>query len=103
MSVVKAQMVVISYAVTILDCMNVSVMLATDLALMVSPVMVCKPVIYFEYVCMWMTRNFYVDVDECMEDSDRCVHNCQNTEGSYTCNCSEGFLLGNDGYSCIGT
>ena len=46
---------------------------------------------------------FYVDVDECVEESDRCAHNCQNTEGSYTCNCSEGFLLDNDGYSCIGT
>ena len=49
-----------------------------------------------------MTKIFYVDVDECMEDSNRCAHNYQNTEGSYTCNCSEDFLLDNDGYSCIG-
>ena len=50
MSVVKAQMVVISYAVTMLDRMNVSVMLATDLALMVSPVLVCS-----------LTLSVYVD------------------------------------------
>jgi hypothetical protein len=49
-----------------------------------------------------MEYNFNVDINECMEGSDRCIHNCQNTEGSYTCICNEGFLLDNDGYSCIG-
>ena len=64
-----------------------------------SPVSVCSLILS---VHVDDENFFYIDVDECMENSDRCAHNCQNTEGSYTCNCSEGFLLNNDGYSCIG-
>ena len=94
-------MVVINYAVTPLDHLNVSVMLVIDQLPMVSRVMVCISVAF-----MSMDRSeilsFNVDINECMEESDRCDHNCQNTEGSYTCTCSEGFLLDNDGYSCIG-
>ncbi|KAI6659380.1 hypothetical protein LOD99_15051 [Oopsacas minuta] len=37
-----------------------------------------------------------VDVDECVESIDNCQMNCQNTEGSFQCSCSEGFQLTND-------
>ena len=42
------------------------------------------------------------DVDECMEETDRCAENatCVNYPGNYTCNCTEGFIV--EGFSCIG-
>ncbi len=43
-----------------------------------------------------------LDINECTEGTDSCVQNCTNIEGSYLCNCSSGYRLGSDGYSCIG-
>ena len=41
------------------------------------------------------------DINECTG-----VHSCQqlcvNTEGSYTCNCMDGFTLAEDGRNCTG-
>ena len=45
---------------------------------------------------------FHVDINECMEGNDSCIQNCTNTDGSYMCNCSSGYRLNNDGYSCNG-
>ena len=42
------------------------------------------------------------DINECMEEVDNCVQNCANIVGSFVCNCSSGFLLDDDGYSCNG-
>ena len=104
MSVGKVQMAVINYVITTLDHMNVPAMLVIDWLLMASLAMVHTVYcLKFEKGKVTDSNNFCpLDVDECMEDSDRCAHNCQNTEGSYICNCSEGFHLDNDGYSCIG-
>ena len=44
-----------------------------------------------------------IDVDECKLNTSRCDQICNNTAGSYTCSCNEGFLLHNDGYNCVGT
>lgn len=37
----------------------------------------------------------YTDVDEC-QDSSICSHKCINSEGSYKCDCNQGFKLEND-------
>ena len=42
------------------------------------------------------------DIDECLEEADSCHHMCTNTNGSYTCQCLQGFRLEVDGLSCIG-
>ena len=42
------------------------------------------------------------DIDECMNSSYRCEGGCENTVGSFVCNCSTGFLLDSDGLSCVG-
>ena len=43
------------------------------------------------------------DIDECAaDDINNCEHNCENTDGSYTCNCDQGFLLADDEHSCYG-
>ena len=37
-----------------------------------------------------------------MEGTDNCAQNCTNTDGSYMCNCSSGYRLHSDGYTCNG-
>ena len=46
---------------------------------------------------------FNADIDECGEDSDNCNQTCTNTEGSFTCECNDGYLLDSDGTTCNGT
>ena len=40
------------------------------------------------------------DIDECLERTDNCDHVCNNTVGSYTCECNSGYILQSDGHSC---
>ena len=43
----------------------------------------------------------HTDIDEC-SNNDLCEHECQNTIGSYQCQCDHGFQLGSDGHHCDG-
>lgn len=46
---------------------------------------------------------FSVDVNECSTMNGGCDDLCSNTNGSFLCSCgSSGFLLGDDGQSCVG-
>lgn len=40
------------------------------------------------------------DIDECTIENGGCSEACINTNGSYTCTCTNGYQLGNDGKSC---
>ena len=40
------------------------------------------------------------DVNECSTSSHGCDHVCVNTNGSYYCNCREGFVLSSNGRTC---
>ncbi len=42
------------------------------------------------------------DIDECSTTINNCQQVCTNTEGSYSCSCSEGFTLATDGRNCTG-
>lgn len=42
------------------------------------------------------------DVDECVLGANGCTQNCTNTVGSYTCSCTEGFSLAENGETCKG-
>lgn len=42
------------------------------------------------------------DVDECAPPSAPCVHHCINTDGSYYCQCKEGFRL-EENSTCVAT
>ena len=44
----------------------------------------------------------FIDVDECFMHVDDCDHNCNNTVGSYTCSCNDGYTLDEDGLQCNG-
>ncbi|EDV40049.2 uncharacterized protein Dana_GF10324 [Drosophila ananassae] len=41
-----------------------------------------------------------LDIDECQRDDVSCQHKCENTIGSFTCYCLEGFHLLEDQLSC---
>lgn len=58
------------------------------------------------YCTIKMTLSFYfpiiyTDINEC-NGVNGCQQLCTNTEGSYTCSCSEGFDLAEDGKRCNG-
>ena len=48
-------------------------------------------------------HNYYIDIDECQENTHSCQHICINTNGSYVCDCNEGYELNSDGLTCKGT
>ena len=44
-----------------------------------------------------------LDVNECVEDTDNCSQNCNNTIGSYLCYCNDGHTLDSDDlHTCNG-
>ena len=50
------------------------------------------------------TANHHIllDVNECEMLNGGCQHHCQNTNGSYVCQCKEGFFLDGNGKTCSG-
>ena len=40
-----------------------------------------------------------IDINECLNGTHYCEHNCYNTNGSYVCDCQPGYQLAN-GLSC---
>ena len=47
--------------------------------------------------------NFNADVNECDVDNGGCSQRCTNTEGSFNCGCTDGYMLDVIGKICIGT
>jgi len=49
-----------------------------------------------------ITPSVDVDIDECAENNGGCSDQavCSNTEGSFACNCNDGFA--GDGFTCTG-
>ena len=52
--------------------------------------------------CFNYFTNVVLDIDECEIGTDGCEQICINTPGTFYCNCSEGYLLNDDGFSCEG-
>ena len=46
--------------------------------------------------------DFVLDIDECLEELHTCEQNCNNVNGSYTCSCDAGYVIGLDLRSCVG-
>ncbi|KAI8516124.1 hypothetical protein Bbelb_069370 [Branchiostoma belcheri] len=57
-----------------------------------------------QYTCScasgWDGTHCEEDIDECTLDSNNC-HVCENTMGSFVCSCRDGYVVGDDGMSCI--
>ena len=45
-----------------------------------------------------------IDINECTNGTHACYSDdhCNNTDGSYTCSCPQGYEVGSDGHSCNG-
>ena len=44
----------------------------------------------------------FTDVDECTVGNGGCEQVCNNIQGSFLCDCHQGYLLNIDGFSCQG-
>ena len=42
----------------------------------------------------------YQDVNECLTNNGGCQYQCKNTDGSYVCECPEGYHLNNNSRTC---
>ena len=54
------------------------------------------------YGIVWLLHG-YTDIDECVQESSGCSQGCKNTNGSFICNCHEGYQTHHDDpTSCVG-
>ena len=53
-----------------------------------------------QYIKGWLLCA--ADLDECASGLHGCSHFCYNTNGSYLCDCREGYYVDLDGHSCVG-
>jgi len=44
----------------------------------------------------------FLDVDECSMNNGGCGHECENSEGSYSCQCHPGYRLHPNQHDCVG-
>ncbi len=56
---------------------------------------------YDSYKIMLILMTCTLDINECKGVND-CQQLCTNMEGSYSCSCTQGFDLAEDGRSCTG-
>ena len=45
---------------------------------------------------------YFIDIDECADNTDNCSQNCSDTLGSYQCVCYDGYTLDSDQHTCNG-
>ena len=45
--------------------------------------------------------SYNTDVNECGTANGNCTQLCNNTVGSFSCDCTEGYVLSDDGMSCV--
>ena len=45
---------------------------------------------------------FYVDFNECEDNNGGCAQLCNNTFGSFLCECRDGYMLNSDSINCNG-
>ena len=82
-------------AMTLLALTHVVVTLAT-----LSPAMDVHVLVSSHLVQVAGHDISFADDNECLLGTARCVQNCHDTPGSYTCSCRAGYSLDPDGFSC---
>ena len=56
--------------------------------------------VYFAKCLSFSSVHIFADINEC-NDQDTCSHGCENTEGSFQCQCPGNVPLGTDGRTCL--
>ena len=100
MNVLKEQMAVLRHAMTQLPATPAPVIQAivwqvTDMLAMVN-----YYIMHTQFDLMH--DHLLPDINECQEGTDGCAQMCDNTIGSYTCDCHTGFRLNSDSRNCNG-
>jgi hypothetical protein len=98
MNALKKLMAVLRIVPTPMDHTLAAVILATALAVMDTPAMVLI-IIITAHLTYW---TLITDIDECQEETHQCALTCNNTIGSYVCQCNAGYSLGIDEIACFG-
>ena len=62
--------------------------------------MIPRTLVLFHYS---ITLLLFLDIDECARNNGDCEQICNNIEGSFECQCEDGYLLDVDGKQCTGT
>ena len=97
MNALKIVMAVHRIVLTQLDHTHAVAILGTTLLLMDNHVQVRH---YHAAIAHYYT--ILLDINECTVGTASCTQICQNTVGSYTCNCRSGYRLDGNGYTCNG-
>ena len=53
-------------------------------------------------MCLYFNDLYIPDIDECLENTDLCEHDCYNTHGSYVCDCEPGYKIDENDFFCSG-
>ena len=48
-------------------------------------------------------HHILADIDECAKENGGCEVSCVNTDGSFECDCQDGYVLNEDDETCSGT
>ena len=106
MSVLKELTNVMSTAIIQLVAITATVLdLAIDFtvtALLVKVSHMCSSTSSKLHCYLILYEPYYIDVDECAEDTDGCAQICMDTDGSYFCSCEIGYNLAEDQHDCDG-
>ena len=102
MSAVMASITVNKCAITHMEHTTVSVMMVMNFKVMGSHVEVEQSYYYASHVRIIIAVADFIDINECSTGVDQCEQACQNTNGSYTCACRDGFRLKSAGLQCEG-
>ena len=59
-------------------------------------------VVYVILLCVCFVYFNLTDIIECLNNNGGCSHDCNNTVGSYYCECPDGYVLQSNQHDCEG-
>ena len=96
MSVHSMQPNVLKVAIIVLVVISVHVTLAITWTLIIILALVSY---LLNYILVHIP---YEDIDECAQNNGGCSQRCVNNNGSFYCECTSGYSLVDNGFSCEG-
>ena len=96
MSVHNVSLDVLKVVLIVLEVISVHVRLAIIWAMIIIPALVSCVINYF------LIHVLLQDIDECVQDNGGCSQRCVNNNGSFHCECTSGYSLIGNGFSCEG-